>query len=482
MKPTSATATDSPLGRFNQLRFETDGPPRFSQIMDYATKWLTLLVGFTVPLAASPSEIATTLLMMTWLLSGGWERKWAAIRSNGVALMALGMFGVLYIGIYYSSAGWLGSFKCLLKYREFLYIPLLLPIFQDPKLRRLGLQAFVAGMIVLVGLSYFEWISGLDLCLPSAPTDSGAQHDYVTFKDRIIHSVMAAFLIYIAAWKVMEPDAHSLSKKGSDPWEPASIARENRWFERVRPLFRQAVRKWFWWCFIALALGNILWLLQGRTGYVVLGALTVLFMAQQFGSRGIIYAATLLTAIAAIGCCFIPSVQYRVEFTLQQLESHFGPERKPFWDGRLEFYSNTITLIRQHPYFGTGTGSFEREYGELARRQGFAATVDPHNEYLLLTAQTGLFGGCFFVALLLTHARLSSRLPLQERRMARGVLLATTVGCLFNSLMLSQTGVFYSYFTALAFGALELKTASLPAAETPAAAHDEQDVSPRLAA
>lgn len=438
----------SVLARFNELAPATDGPRTLTEFMRLATVWLTLLVGFTIPLAASPSEIATTALTIAWLLSGEWDRKWAAIRSNAVALLALMMMAVLYVGVYYSTAGWLDGFKCLLKYREFLYIPMLLPIFQDARLRDLGLQAFVAGMIVLVGLSYFEWMTGLDMCLPSAPTDTAARHDYVTFKDRIVHSVMAAFLIYIAAWKVMEP----------------------------------GTKKWFWQCLIGLALVNILWLLQGRTGYVVLGTLTVLFMAQQFGSRGTAYSAVLLLATSVIGCLYIPSVQYRVEFTLRQLESHFGPERRPFWDGRLEFYSNTLTLIGRHPYFGTGTGSFEREYGRLASRRQMARTVDPHNEYLMLTAQTGLLGGLTFLALLATHARLSSRLPLYEKRLARGVLLATAVGCLFNSLMLSQSGVFFSYFSALAFGALDAQAASPTTMDSPAHAPGQCVAPQRLAA
>lgn len=449
MKPTTASATDSPLALFNQLRLETDGRPSFQQVMENATQWLTLLVGFTLPLSASPSEIATTALIGTWLASANWKRKLAAIRQNAVAWLAVAMFGVLALGVLYSSAGWIASGRCLLKYRELLYIPMLIPVFQDARLRVLGLHSFVAGMIVLVGLSYFEWITGLDLCLPSAPTDILANYDYVTFKDRIVHSVMAAFLIYIAAWKLMEP----------------------------------GTRKWFWGTFIMLALGNILWLLQGRTGYLVLSALTVLFMAQQFGRRGIGYAAALLTVIALTGYNFSPAVRYRVEFTQRQLESHFGPQKRSFWDGRLEFYSNTLTLIARHPAFGTGTGSFEPEYGALAHAQGLSTTVDPHNEYLMLTAQTGLFGGAVFLFLFAAHARLSSQLPPMERRMARGVLVATAVGCLFNSLMLSQTGgVFFGYFSAMAFGALKLTGDSLSATDSPDYPSDERLTPKRVAA
>jgi O-antigen ligase len=436
------------LARFNQLAPAIDRPRTVTEFMRMATLWLTLVVGFTVPLAASPSDIATTALMVAWLLSGEWDKKWAAIRQSSVALMALAMMSVLYAGVYYSTAGWLDGYKCLLKYREFLYIPLLIPVFQDKRLRELGFYAFVAGAIVLVGLSYFEWLTGLDLCLPSAPTDTSARPDYVTFKDRIVHSVMAAFLIYIAAWKVTEPRA----------------------------------KKWFWWSLIGLALFNILWLLQGRTGYVVLGSLTVLFMAQRFGIRGIAYAAVLLLSIALMGCLFVPSVQYRVEFTLTQLESHFGPERKPFWDGRLEFYSNTLTLIGRHPYLGTGTGSFEREYGRLAGSLGMARTVDPHNEYLLLTAQTGLVGACVFLALLATHGVASRRLPPHDKHLARGVLVATAVGCLFNSLLLSQSGVFFSYFSAMAFGALPRPDAASSAGETENKAAADESNLPRLAA
>src|SRR5262249_5057574 len=150
--------------------------------------------------------------------------------------------------------------------------------------KSLAMHGFTLGATAMLLLSYFEWLSGLDVGLASSP------NDYVIAKDRIIHSLLMALLVYFSAQQLMQ--------KSSWKWVHAAI--------------------------MALAAPNILFLVQGRTGYVLLGLLTVLFMGQQFGRRGLV-AASVLVALAAGGAYSASAtVRARVAQTVLQLQNQFG--------------------------------------------------------------------------------------------------------------------------------------------------------------
>lgn len=379
------------------------------------TDLLAVLIGFSIPVSTSLAEIVTALFVACWLLAGNWRERCKVIATNSVARLSLALFGLLLIGTTWSSASWSEAFRCLLKYREFLYLPLLVPVFQDARLRQAGLRGFSLGALAMLGMSYFEWLSGADLGQASAP------NDHVITKDRIIHSLLMALWVYFCAQQIAQ-------RRGSIWWNAVVIV---------------------------LAIPNILFLVQGRTGYLLLGSLTVLLMSQQFGKRGLVVAGLLVAlggggAYAASG-----TVRARVAQTILQVQNKLGTSTEKVWDPRLEFYTNTLEMIARHPWLGTGTGSFSGEYAQAGAGRDWPKTTDPHNEFLHLAVQTGVPGGLLFVALLAWQWHAAGRLPTFESRLGRGVVLAIALGSLFNSLILSVTGgLVWSYFSGMAFAEL----------------------------
>lgn len=378
-----------------------------------ATRWLVVLIGFSIPVSTSFSEIVTSLFILCWLLSGDLQSRCRSIMGNPIARLSLAMFGLLLLATTWSTVTWAQAGRCLLKYREFVYLPLLLPVFRDERLKSLGTWGFSIGAMGMLLLSYFEWLTGFDFGIASAP------NDYVIAKDRIIHSLLMSLLVYFSALELVR------SRSG---W---------RWLHAGT---------------IALAVPNILFWVQGRTGYVLLGLLTVVYLSQQFGRRGTVFAC-LLVAVTGWGAYTAsPAVRSRVGQTISQLKNQFGYPRQRSLDRRLEYYEHTLTLIRRHPFLGTGTGSFSKEYTEVSARAGDMPTSDPHNEYLHLAVQAGLPTAALFVVLLGAQWYLAGRLPQWEGRLARGIVVVIAAGSLFNSLILSITGgLIWSYFTAIAF-------------------------------
>jgi O-antigen ligase len=105
---------------------------------------------------------------------------------------------------------------------------------------------------------------------------------------------------------------------------------------------------------------------------------------------------------------------------------------------------------------GHGTGSFTRAYAEKTKGQQALPTRNPHNEYLLIMVQLGLVGLAVLLYLFWTQWRLAPRLatPL-EWHLARGLVLAMAVGCLFNSWLLDHTeGLLYAWLTGLLLAGL----------------------------
>jgi hypothetical protein len=391
--------------------------------LESATRVLAVLTGFSIPLSTSFSEITTGLFMACWILSGNIKAKWDVIRGNVVALLSLAMFGWLLAGMTWSAESWSSAGRCVLKYRELVYLPMLLVVFRDARLRMLSISAYMLAAVILQALTYYEKLTGTDFGIASTTVD------YVVAKDRIIHSLMMAFLVYLAAVRLAETTA----KTGGSAWS----------------------RRALYVGIIVLSLYNILCMVQGRTGYVLLAALTALFLIERMGKRGVALAAVLLGAALWCGLTFSSMISERVGLTLLQIENQFGPERKHSPDPRMEFFANTVQLIRRHPLLGTGTGSFRSEYAKLVAGTDDAATSDPHNEYLHLATQLGIPGAAFFGLLLGVQWFAAARLCPPERHVARGVVLTIGVGSLFNSLILSITGgLIYSYFSAIAFAEL----------------------------
>jgi O-antigen ligase len=425
--------------------------------LERATRLLALLTAFSIPLSTSFSEITTGLFMACWLASGDFAGKWAVIRRNSVALLSLALFGLLILGISWSIESVAVSSRCLLKYRELVYLPMFVVVFQEARLRWLATSAYMLAAVVLLGLSYFEWGTGFNLGIGTHPLDMSP----VISKDRIIHSLMMALLVYLAAARFAGRYRESAA---ADP--------ARRW----RGVYAGIV---------GLAGFNILFMVEGRTGYLLLGALTMLALFERLGRRGVVIACLLLAVVACAGYTASSVVRRRVTQTITQFQNQFGPERKHSVDPRLEFYENTLRLVRRHPILGTGTGSFQGEYMRLIAGTDDRPTSDPHNEYLHLASQVGLGGPLLFLALLALQWHAAGRLRAPDSHIGRAVVLIVGLGSVFNSLILSVTGgLIYAFFSGLAFAELSQRNPaeSLPIVQDGEADADAANHADRLAA
>ncbi|MFN9196676.1 MAG: O-antigen ligase family protein [Planctomycetaceae bacterium] len=379
--------------------------------------WLAVAVGFNIPLSTSVMEVLTGFFVLAAL---AWRRPtpatvWSGAKST--LLISTGLFLAMLVGLSWTSAPLKDGIRCLLKYRELLLLPLFTQVFAEARWRRLAVRGFLAGCGILLTLSYLEWITGFDLGI----TQVRFPNDHVIFKDRIIHNLLMSLFAYLAALE----------------WERSTGA-----------------IRWGWLAAIGLAVFNMTFLVQGRTGYLAFGALLTLWSMRRFGWRGLLLTAVVLVSGAVVACKVSAVVHSRFLLTWNQIQNQFGSHQQHSDDPRMEFYVNTLQLIARHPWVGTGTGSFETEYTAYIEGRDLLSVSEPHNEFLHLTFQLGLLGGLAWLALLVNHWRLSRSLPAWERAVLQGVVLCIGLGTLFNSLILSVTGgVVWSFLAGVAAGA-----------------------------
>lgn len=192
--------------------------------------------------------------------------------------------------------------------------------------------------------------------------------------------------------------------------------------------------------FVALAsLCNVFFILNGRSGHVVAIALLSISIMWELPKR--YRAAVVLMPFLLVLVLFFSSTKVRDRLTQVQtdLQSYSSQALPTTSSGvRLDLWRRAIEGIAQHPFAGTGAGSWNTLSNRLQREQRpNDRTVDgyanPHQEYLLWGVQLGIPGILMLCALMLSVLRDSKRMEQPYARATQSVLLALAIACLFNS-------------------------------------------------
>lgn len=376
---------------------------------DIAAKVMLLAAAFSLVLPTAWISLFLVLFAVFWVLSGNFGQKWQRVRANPAALAALGLFALYGLGTLYSPVTWQEALAAWGKYHKLLFIPIIVSLLDDSVWRRRAADAFFWGMLLVLAISWLKWLGWV----PHEDTGQG----YSVFKARIAHNIFMAFTVYLA-------------------------------LDRA---YRDAPRRWLWAGIALLAAANVLFLVNGRSGQVILPFVLLLFAGKHWGWRGVLGTATggmaLLGAFVLLvggGDAPLP----RMFQIGQEVETHRSASATEQTSSgqRLEFYRNTLALAREHPWFGWGTGSFTVAYSEHAERHGFANTevANPHNEYLLTLQQLGLAGLGVLLFMGWWQWLAAQGLDEADGDHLQALVLVIGMGALFNSLLLDAgEGKFY---------------------------------------
>lgn len=373
-----------------------------------------IMLGASIPVSVALDNVLIALIALCWLLDRDWHAKLQTARDNPVAAAALLLFAVLGIGALYPA----GNAATLLKYIDLLLVPAFMHFFRDARTRRRALILFCSAACASVVVSYMAHWN----LLANGRWLPGTLENPSGFKNSITHNLIVALASYLFALFALKE--------------------------------QNTGRRALFIVLSLLAAHNVIFMVYGRTGYLVVAALFTYLALAHFGRRGFFYVSLIMAATFATAYSTSNTFHQRIDSALDETSTwRSNAAASTSVSLRLEWYAHTINVIREHPLAGTGTGSFPAVYAKEVEGRGMLATVNPHNEYLLLTVQTGLVGLICLLFLFFRQWRSAVQLAtVEDRHLARGLVLTFAIGCLFNSLLIDHTeGLLFAWMSGLLF-------------------------------
>ena len=377
--------------------------------------WVSIFLAaslLALPLSSSAKSILVVISLGLIVFSPTYRRDLLQTLSEPWCQAALFLFCVAVIATAWSPAGLSAKGMVVEKYSKLLYLPVLAVGFRDAAARRLGLHGFLLAMLITFVASALMYAGVYSM----PDMEAGG-----IFRNHIMTGYMMAFAAYLSALLFYQ-------QRG-----------------RVRILYALLT---------ALFSFHVLFINNGRIGYVVYLLLMVLLMLQLFSWRqavvGIFFGSVMVVTMYFLS----PVMQVEVNRVVTDCKQYINNEDKDTSIGyRLQFHDYAYSLFKRHPWLGNGTASFGHLYHveDPIPSRGPKLT-EPHSQYWLVASELGVLG-CFALALFFGTLFISSWRLKTLRPIALAVLLPFLAGNLSDSLLFySGTGYFFILFMALCLG------------------------------
>ena len=381
------------------------------RLLEYGS-FITVLFVVSIYFSTSLAIILSGLLGLFWLLSGQFMVLPGILKKNRVAAWSLLLFSWFIFGSSYSSAMFNDDFSMIMKYRELVFIPILISFLTTERYRSWVWTGFIIASVLILLISYLMHFGILDLNKQGDPS----------FKSRITHSIFISFFAFYCAHKVYDG-------------------------KRYAKLY---------WILLVLCVYNLFFIVEGRTGQLISVSLVLLFGVQRFTRKVFLLTVFVMVILLALFLAFSDKsarINEGIASTQAYLQSQ--PEKTEFSMGsRFTFWGYSLKLIAEKPLLGHGTGSFAKEYGRIARSEHLTAK-NPHNEFLMISVQLGLLGLLIYLGFLASQYYYAKKLPNKEKWLAQGVLLSLIVTSLFNTPFMDHAeGHWFASMIALCFASL----------------------------
>ena len=318
-------------------------------------------------------------------------------------IAVLAVFFAFALSLFWTVAPQAEALGALAKYGKLILIILMVLLIRDRREAGFALACFVLAQTFLLASS---WMLFAHFPVPWA-TSRMALDEYSVFSSYLDQGIMSAVFAAIC-WHLRE---HAPGRWGRKLAIGLAIA----------------------------AMGNVLFVLSGRSGHLVAIALLSLAIMWELPRR---YrtVVVILPFLLALGL-FFSSTKVRDRLTQAENEvQSYSTQVAPVTSSgvRLNLWRRAIQTIGQHPLTGTGVGSWSSEFNRLERAQNPAhvdidSNGNPHQEYLLWGVQLGIPGILLLFVLLFSVFRDSTKMEKHHARATQSTLAALAVACLFNS-------------------------------------------------
>lgn len=404
----------------------------FASVAHYANRAAcvsAVALGYSIPISVALDNWLLAAILVLFLASADYRKKFAIFGGNRVALAALALFALLAIGILWGERD--AGLTMLGKYLDLAFVPIFVILFRAENTRRHAWLALAAALVLTLVLSYLVWAGifssgGILRDEPGNPQ---------VFKHYLAQNVLMAFGAFLFAHFAL----HAQSRRHRMLWAVLAL----------------------------LAAVNVMVIVKGRTGQLILVALALYFTYSAWRWRGALLSVAGITVVV-VALALGPTSASRMSRTLDEWRDwRPGQVTETATGLRLEFYQHGLAIVRDHPVIGVGTGGFAKAYAGRVAATELTPTTNPHSEYLNISIQLGVIGLATLLYLFYCEWRVAASLATTpERQLARGLVITFVIGCLFNSLLMDHTeGLLFAWASGLLFAGL--KSPQKPGASAP---------------
>lgn len=371
----------------------------FSENSLNISRSLAILTVIAAPMSTAITGIACVALLIFWLISGRAVQTLELSWRQPFGKMIVLFYAWLLLGTLYAETDWPDRLQTLSSWKKLIYAFILLGIFQHAAWQKRFVNSYVIAMSIAATLGLILWSFSLIIRPSNGSITAGI---FMTNHATQSMAFVAATLCCI----FLLHDAKS---------------------PRMKYVIGAA---------IGLFLFNIFFISTARSGYLALPVAAIFAVSSIHGHRKLPHILTLAAVVILTFGLTSNTLQQRVKLALDE-QAHYQTSSSETSVGvRMIFYKNTLELIRERPWLGYGTSSFKPVYGALAasKYQDWRAvgTGDPHNQYLFVWLENGLFGLLLLLAYIYTGVRQGLKNP-PYGAIAASFLIAITVSSLFNS-------------------------------------------------
>lgn len=394
-------------------------------------------VGLSMALISVAKFLVLMYALATLLFTLHAPQAEKTLNGTSTPIAVLVAFFALALSLFWTVAPQADALGSLAKYGKLLVIILMMVLIRNRREAMYALGAFVVAQLFLMTSS---WMLFAHLPVPWATSDM-ALTGYAVFSSYLDQGIISAVFAAIC-------------------WHLRGLAPGR--FGRYLAIF-----------FALASLGNVFFVLSGRSGHIVAIALLSFAVMWELPKR-YVPIVIILPFLLALGL-FFSSTKVRERLTQVQTEvqSYSTHEQTTTSSGtRLGLWHRAIQSISQHPLAGSGVGSWNTEstrqqHEKTLVHKDLDAYGNPHQEYLLWGVQLGIPGVLLLFALMLSVLRDTLRMEKPYARAAQSALLGLAAACLFNS---SIYDALIGDFFCVAIGlllALGLNKTSSQALDTP---------------
>ena len=384
---------------------------------------LVCLAAMAVSLPIAWVSLAKLFLALAFLygmagraLGRGAEPRWPAQLQFARLLPWLAL--LVLVSLLWTQANMETALQSAAKHNKLVFMLLPVLLIRNLVEARMALRAFALGQVILLGSSM---LAAAGLPPPWVVHDGGKNAAFSSYLDQAVILASSAAVF----WHL----------RGSGIWP--------RWLALA--------------CCVA-ALVNVVFLLEGRTGYVLVVGLASLAVAWHFPPRWRrhLYGLTAVLLMASVAWAYWYAQQGPASGAGSMDRSFVKSDNTLGSDAwRLNAWQRSLQAVQASPLVGTGTGSWKSaitpfDGASAIVNFGLSPISNPHQEYLLWAVEFGLLGCAALVGLLVLLARDARHFDPPVARALWSLVAACAVAGMFNSVLYDDLiGDFFCICTGL---------------------------------